>query len=177
MAVEDIGQAVAEKVFYEEGAATYAVLDGASVDGLLDKIFELEPEHVCLLRGDLAPDMAEVAPYLVKLEPGSEFAQWVFDEGWGKHWGVFASAYAELRDVRSHFRSLLTVYDQQGKPLQFRYYDPRVLRLYLPTCNAEELSAMFGPITTYLLEDEDATTMLRFEVGSGMLKRKKLSLV
>ena len=61
---------------------------------------------------------------------------------------------ADLRTMRNHFRKLLTVYDPNGKPLLFRYYDPRVLRVYLPTCNAEELATIFGPINSYLLEDE-----------------------
>ncbi|MCK7510898.1 MAG: DUF4123 domain-containing protein [Desulfobacterales bacterium] len=68
----------------------YAVLDGASIKSLGPKLYNLRPEHVCLYRGRLEPDMAEVAPYLVRLEQDSAFAQWVLGDGWGKHWGIFA---------------------------------------------------------------------------------------
>jgi hypothetical protein len=78
--------------------------------------------------------------------------------------------------MRGHFRSLLTVYDDSGRPLLFRYYDPRVLRLFLPTCNAEELKKMFGPVENYFVEDEDASKLLRFEVVSKSLRRKRLAV-
>ena len=45
---------------------------------------------MCLYRGELQPDMAEVAPYLVKLDRDAPFTDWVLDRGWGNHWGVFA---------------------------------------------------------------------------------------
>jgi len=46
--------------------------------------------------------------------------------------------------MRQHFRRFITVHDESGKPLLFRYYDPRVLRTFLPTCNAKELAEIFG---------------------------------
>jgi hypothetical protein len=135
-------------------------------------LYGLQPEFACLYRGELAPDLAEVAPYLVRLEPETEFADWLVSEGWGKHWGVFALAHATLREMRQHFRSFLTVYDPEGKPLLFRYYDPRVLRVYLPTCDARELETVFGPVGAYLLEGEDPNELLRFELSSGALQRR-----
>ena len=165
-----------DRLFADEEAHVYAVLDGASVGELLPKLYELEPEYECLYRGELEPDMAEVAPYLVRLEPETEFADWVVGEGWGRHWGVFAVTDADLRAAQKHFRSFLTVYDPAGKPLLFRYYDPRVLRIYLPTCNAEELRAVFGPVSCYLLEGEDPATLLRFRLDGEALRREALAL-
>jgi hypothetical protein len=78
--------------------------------------------------------------------------------------------------MRGHFRSFLTVYDESGNPLNFRYYDPRVWRLYLPTCNSGELKTVFGPVVAYYLEDEDANTLLRFELNSESLRRRKFVL-
>ena len=173
---EKLIEAVGGQLFAEEGAGVFAVLDGASVEGLPGTLFEHQPEHVCLYRGELEPDMAEVAPYLVRLDPDSEFTAWVIGEGWGRHWGVFATAYADLRAMRQHFRKFLTVYDPEGKPLLFRYYDPRVLRVYLPTCDARELETVFGPVAAYLLEGEDPGEMLRFELSSGALQRRALPL-
>jgi hypothetical protein len=134
------------------------------------------PEFECLYSGELKPDLAEVAPYLVRLEPGSEFTLWVLEQGWGNHWGIFALSAADLRELRRHFRRFLTVYDPSGKPLLFRYYDPRVLRTYLPTCNPEELSTLFGPVSCYLLEGEKPEEMLRFQLASGSLVRQEKQL-
>lgn len=170
-------QSLYDRLFADEAAHVYAVLDGASVEELLPKLYELEPEHECLYRGELEPDMAEVAPYLVRLEPETEFAGWVVEEGWGRHWGVFAVTEVDLRDAHRHFRSFLTVYDPAGKPLLFRYYDPRVLRVYLPTCNAEELRTVFGPVSCYLLEAEDPNTLIRFRLDDGgSLRREAVAL-
>jgi hypothetical protein len=165
-----------QHLFVEEGTGVFAVLDGASVRDLLTRLYDQQPEFCCLYRGELKPDLAEVAPYLVRLEPGSEFTQWLLEHGWGKHWGIFALAPVDLQTLRRHFRRFLVVYDPDGKPLYFRYYDPRVLRVYLPTCNADELAAVFGPVESCVLEDEDPGVVLRFRVESGSLKHEKATL-
>ena len=158
-------------------AKAYAVLDGASIPDLLDKLYGAErPQFECLFRGEMEPDMAEVAPYLVRLEPGSEFTRWVAGEGWGKHWGIFACSGEELLAMRQHFRRFLRVYDPDRKPMYFRFYDPRVARVYLPTCNAEELAAFFGPVAAYLMEDEQPGTLLRFRLEGGKLVRSAQSM-
>jgi len=175
MIAEETAEELVEKIFSDR-ANVFAVLDGASTPGLLKKLDQAKPEFICLLRGDLTPDMAEVAPYLVRLEEDSELIRWILENGWGKHWGIFASGYGDIREMRGHFRSFITVYDESGKPLKFRYYDPRVLRLYLPTCNSGELETVFGPVVAYYLEDEDENTLLRFELNNDSLRRRKLVL-
>jgi hypothetical protein len=154
----------------------YAVLDGAAIPDLLLSFHQHQPEYICLYRGQLKPDMETVAPYVVHLQRGTAFANWVLQKGWGEHWGVFAVAEANLVAMRKHFRKFLTVHNSAGKPLLFRYYDPRVLRVYLPTCNEEELREMFGPIDGYLLEDETPNTLLRFRFVAGALDQKKVQL-
>lgn len=174
--MSEIGEVIKARLFGEGEGSAFALLDGASVPDLLDKLYELKPEYECLYRGELQPDMAEVAPYLVRLEAESPFANWVLEQGWGNHWGVFVLAAADLHQLRQHFRRLLIVHDPTGKPLYFRYYDPRVLRSYLPTCNGEELAAFFGPVTAFLLEGEAPQVMLRFERDAGRLASKALRL-
>jgi Domain of unknown function (DUF4123) len=166
-----------ESEIYVDGANTFAVLDGASVPILLEKLDQWQPEFVCLYRGELEPDLAEVAPYLVRLEPETKFTEWLLSEGWGNHWGIFAIAEVDLQAMRQHLRRLLTVYDEKGKPLLFRFYDPRVLRVYLPTCNIEELAAIFGPVASYVLEDESSRSSLRFRSADGklMMQPQKLA--
>ena len=158
-----ITETIKKHLFEQFDRNVYAVLDGASVPDLPQTLWELEPENICLYRGELAPDMAQVAPYLVRLETNSPFTEWVLTKGWGNHWGIFAITpeEADLRTMRLHFRKFLRVTGPDNKPLYFRYYDPRVLRVYLPTCNTEELEVIFGPILEYILEDEDPATILR----------------
>jgi hypothetical protein len=164
---------ISPELFAEPGVNTYAILDGASVPGLVLRLHECQPNHECLYRGELAPDMAEVAPYLVQLEAETEFTDWVLNQGWGNHWGVFAVSDGDLFALRQHFRKFLTVYDSSGKPMLFRYYDPRVLSVYLPTCNPEEVTSLFGPVSRFLMESDGVGAMLMFENKSGTLSQKK----
>jgi hypothetical protein len=173
--MKDQSESIKQEIF-REGAATFAILDGASVPGLLDKLAQWHPEAECLYRGEIKPDLAKVAPYLVLMEQEAEFAQWVLSEGWGNHWGIFAIAEADLRTMRQHFRRFITVHDESGKPLLFRYYDPRVLRVYLPTCNAAELAEIFGPVVCYVAEGEQPGMALRFEVRDGELVQQESQL-
>lgn len=172
----EIVNAVSNHLFDEEDGNIFAVLDGAAIPELRDVLHELNPPHCCLYRGQLEPDIAEVAPYLINLEPDGEFTRWVIEKGWGNHWGVFAASGIELSAMRNHLRKFLTVHNPNGNPVLFRYYDPRVLRVYLPTCNADELKNMFGPIDSYYLEGEDPAVLLRYRVESEALRQEELNL-
>src|ERR1044072_8380983 len=93
--------AVSQVLWMSPQDRVYGLLDGASAPDLLDQLYgDAPPEFECLLRGELEPDMAEVAPYLVALERGSKFADWVLTHGWGNHWGSFAVAQTDLRALR-----------------------------------------------------------------------------
>ena len=180
MSKQTIAGAVSRKLFEASGRRVYAVLDGASIPDLAlpQVLWEHEPEHVCLYRGELAPDVAATAPYLVALGRESSFTHWLINEGWGKHWGIFAVAPEEtdLKVMRKHFRTFLMVMSPEGKPLYFRYYDPRVLRVFLPTCNAEETRTVFGPVQGYLLEGMDPQGMLVFEPADRAPRLQEVKL-
>lgn len=149
-------------LFGELDQMTYVVLDGASTPELLEQLEEQQPDYECLYRGELSEELAEVAPYLVRLLPDTAFTDWVLLNGWGRHWGIFALSTNEIRDVRKHFRSFLIVKDPEGKKLYFRYYDPRVLSVFLPTCTPSELQTMAGPLSAYWMESPDSATALCF---------------
>jgi hypothetical protein len=176
MADEAVVDVLRGQLFSVPETHVYALFDGASVKELRQKLWQHEPEHVCLWRGEMEPDIAEVAPYLVELKPGTEFTQWVLEKGWGNHWGVFAVSQADLRALRQHFRRFTMVRDPGGRNLYFRFYDPRVLRTFLPTCTPDELAKFFGPVAFFAAEDEDPATLLRFSLREGGLKRDEVSL-
>lgn len=165
-----------QALYSHKDCKVYAVLDGASVPNLQQLFIDHKVEHVCLYRGELEPDMAEVAPYLAHLPADSAFTRQFLEEGWNHHWGVLALSKSDLRVLRTHFRKFLMVYDPDGKPLYFRYYDPRVLRIYLPTCNAEELKTVFGPVEAFVLEGETPKVSLRFTYGTEGLGKYEMAL-
>jgi hypothetical protein len=156
----------------------YAILDGASVPDLPQVLWEMEPNHVCLYRGDLEVDMASVAPYLVGMQQGHPFTDWVLTEGWGNHWGIFAVTphQADMKTMRLHFRKFLMVSGPDNKPLYFRYYDPRVMRVYLPTCFDEEIEIVFGPILEYIMEDDAPNGLVKFALDADKIRTQKITL-
>ena len=173
-----ITQSLVKYLFSQPETNVYAVLDGASIEQLPQLLWEHEPENICLYRGELEPDMASVAPYLVKLEYEHPFTKLICEKGWGNHWGIFAITPSEvnIRDMRKHFRRFLMVYSPEDKLIYFRYYDPRVLRVYLPTCNSEEIKIVFGPVGSYITEDEDSSLLLRFTADGEKVSADKVNL-
>jgi hypothetical protein len=169
-------QTLGQHLFAVPETTVYAILDGASAPDLLPALDRWTVEAVCLFRGELEPDMALMAPYLAVVQPNTPFAEWILQEGWGKHWGIFAISKVGFRELRQHFRSFIKVYGPDGKPLYFRYYDPRVLRAYLPTCNPQEMRTVFGPVLRYIAEDEDPSVLLKFWPESGQVKSERVSL-
>lgn len=163
-----------EKILFIENARAFAVLDGASIPDLRMRIYEMRPPHYCLFRGELTPDVAEVAPYVVQLTPGTVFADWVLSECFGKHWGIFAHSRHSIKEMRRHCRALVNVYDETGEPMIFRYYDPRVLPTFLPTCNGGELKTFFGTVDTFFAENVKEQTLLSFSLENEELKQKEL---
>ena len=153
----------------------FALLDGASVEGLRMQLYKTDAPNYCLFRGELAPDVAEMAPYLVGLLPDSPFTEWLLSESIGKHWGVFALSRQSITEMRRHFRALVMVHDESGMPMIFRYYDPRVLRNFLPTCNGGELKTFFGKVDTFLAEGADGNGMSAFELMNNELKETQLN--
>jgi hypothetical protein len=65
---------------------------------------------------------------------------------------VFVIAPAAMEALRNHFRRFLMVRLPAERLVYFRFYDPRVLRVYLPTCTPEELELIFGPVDYFVME-------------------------
>jgi hypothetical protein len=129
-------------------------------------------DRACLFSGALTPEMELAAPYLVELDRDGEATEKLVRQAWGKSWGIFLVANTSLVTLRRHLRTLLVVKDQKGRRMMFRYYDPRVLRLYLPTCTGDELRTVFGPVEGMLMEDEAGERMLEFGMAKGTLLTK-----
>lgn len=132
----------------------FALLDAARDEQIYPSLLQSQSPWRCLYRGDAAVTMAEVAPYLVELDPHSRFTSWLFERAWGCSWSVFGNASVPLDDLRNHFRRLVMAQLPDGRAVYFRFYDPRVLRVYLPTCSDDERKTIFGPVEQFVMEDE-----------------------
>ena len=105
-----------------------------------------------LYEGESAQEHDEWAPHLVKLDLDAASFTELGQKGWGDSWGVFLQSDASFSELRRHFRKFLKVRLPDGELAYFRFYDPRVLRDFLPTFSAEELPAFCGPVQRFVME-------------------------
>lgn len=163
--------AVQTRLWQEAGDhPAYAILDGAQNELLVGELHAAgAPPWRCLFMGELEPDMAVVAPYLVELEYSSAFTRRLLAEGWGQNRGVFLTSETPLPALWRHLRAQVMVYGPNLDPMFFRYYDPRVLRSFLPTCNAKQLAEFFGPVGFFFAEDEEPARAHAWSLADGQL--------
>jgi hypothetical protein len=147
----------------------FAIIDAARDPILVLTFLHACPEeHQSLFEGPKGDELAAAAPYLIQLSPASSTLEKLVQLGWGKSWGIFLTCREPFKEVRKHFRHFLLVKMPDGKEAYFRFYDPRVLRVYLPTCKPEECQTIFGPVNTYLMEAADPSVLLTFTSVAGV---------
>ena len=154
--------------FHLRGTELYAVLDGARDIRIHRMLGSSEVASRCLYAGVLSQDLREVGPYLVHAQTHAALTRQIIATGWGEAWGIWIVSAAPFDDLYRHLRRFLRV-RSGGRPLLFRYYDPVVLDSFLPTCTADELATLFGPIDAFLVERGPARQVveLRFD-GVGL---------
>lgn len=150
-------------LFKDQDLSTYAVIDGASAADLRFKLWELKPEHCCLWAGKLEQDMAEVAPYLVKLNRGDEFSTWLIENAWGERWNIFLTTDVNFKAIRKHLRQFLTIKDPSGETLFLRYYDPSILKLMLNIFDESQLALFFKTVQSFYIDEKDQLTQFSFD--------------
>jgi hypothetical protein len=140
----------------------YAVLDGARDRHIRGFALDSHAPCWCLYRGELPAALENAAPWLLRLTPGSAYTEEFFARGWNDCWGIVFTSTAPSRELRCHLRRFLLARTEAGRKLLFRYYDPRVLRIYLPTCTPAELATFFGPISAFAAPGEKPGTVELF---------------
>jgi hypothetical protein len=134
----------------------FAVLDSARSRQVLRLVLNSQDESRSLYEGPEAEALSKVAPYLLSLPKGSTTLEHLVNEGWGESWGIYFSCRLPFNDVRRHLRRFLFVEEEETKEqLYFRFYDPRVLRVFLPSCSPSQWREFFGEIECFWVESKD----------------------
>lgn len=129
-----------------------------------------------------AAHMLHVAPYLVPIAYRSRYPY--NGSGYLDLWaerldtsaGILLITPAEGESLRKHLGGLFRVTDEEDHRYFFRFYDPRVLRTYLPTCTAGEAVEFFGPVRWILVESGRPGVMLACRAGQGGADVKEMTL-
>ena len=142
------GATLTQLVREADRGALYAVLDACDEPRVPARVRAIRPERAAsLYRGAAAEELAAIAPWLVRVD--AELLEWIAGTIWADPWGIFAVTDAGFDALRTHFRKFLLVNGPEGEPWYFRFYDPRVLARFLPTCDAAQLTDFFGPVSAY----------------------------
>lgn len=110
--------------------------------------------------------------FIVECKKDDSLFHWMTTEAWGKSCCVFFTSRSLLDNLLKHFQKFNRVYLEDDEVVFFRYYDPRVLRVYLPTCNRKEVETFFGEVITFFAESENPEFIFEFRKGPDISPEK-----
>lgn len=171
-------ESLLDALWSDADVATYWLVDGAQDPTISQRIRHGSLKFWCLYSGELTPRLRAAAPYLVQLVPGHPQTLELLTSGWGRAWGILLNVPVSLTmsQLRLHLKKRLHVQTEEGKLLMFRFYDPRVLSIYLPTCTEEELADFFGPVDRMFVEMHEGTQWRVFEKPLRAVEAQSSSL-
>ena len=168
----------------EPGERLYAVVDAAqdkelAFDGALRFGWKLQ----WLFSKDTAQQMSGVAPYLVPITfeskypfPESDYLD-LWAERLGNNAGILLLTQSAPERMREELASAFNVVDEEGNEFFFRFYDPRVLRLFLKACTPDEAKEFFGTIGCMLLEAERPSDILSCAIANDGVSMECITLI
>lgn len=153
---------------------SYILLDGARLESSLEKARNLNSVFYNLYSNSSDEELGDIAPYMFTFPYSEEFSSWIFENGWGNSWGVMFETKISFEECWKHFRKFLLVKTEDGDELYFRFYDPRVLKIFLPTCDKQQILEFFGPIESFIVEGDFKEEAIRYWQQNGELKQEVL---
>jgi Domain of unknown function (DUF4123) len=148
---------------FATGAYLYALLDAYDAPAVPAKVQELGKEKaVSLFIGEAEKKYWDLAPYLIQVDEPT--LEWMLQTVWCAPCGVFVISKSGLETLRTHFRRFLMVQLPDGERWYFRYYDPRILKVYLENCRTDELDIFYGPVRGFGLMDPESDSILLMHI-------------
>ncbi|CAG9297772.1 DUF4123 domain-containing protein [Celerinatantimonas diazotrophica] len=121
----------------------FAIIDAASEPEYFELFAQQDPLRSCLYEEPLDSDISKVAPYLIELT--DDVKDWLDERT--TPWGIYLSSEFPLIPLRQHLRqSLQAQVPDDEKPQLFRYYDPRIIWLYIDAVPDLERYHFLGPM-------------------------------
>jgi Domain of unknown function (DUF4123) len=151
----------------------YILLDSAQMGVYINAAFNLNKKFDSLYRGQIQTSLSLVAPYLFSFDENREFSKWIISN-WGNSWGTIVGSNWDFETCWKHFRKFLIVKKENKEEFYFRFYDPRVLTIFLPTCDRNQVIDFFGPIDYFIVEGTSKNEGIEFTHHNGNLKQEKI---
>ena len=154
---------------------SFILLDAARMGKEIESAKSFNFAFKSLYYGRNEEFLSMAIPYLFTFHSDTEFGIFFMQKGWGASWGALVYSGEEMTVLVKHFCQLLRRKSEDGEDLIFRFYDPRVLRIFLPTCDKDQLKQFFGPVEYYICEDEDPAFGTVFSLQDEQLKQERIS--
>lgn len=137
----------------------YMILDAAHDPRIYPALEKSVHTRCCLFSEEqVANEVKAAAPFLVKIKRLDDFIGWCLREGLRHHWMVFfASNEVHVSELRLHFKRFSLAQTPDGKRYFFRYYDPRVLPIFLAASEQRERQEFFRHCRAFWIPTHDPT--------------------
>lgn len=156
----------------------YTLLDPARMGSDFGKAYDLSIEGIALRTSIQPEDFETITPHLLPCEVESQLYNWITTDGKGDSWGIFVKSELDLEPLVEQLQKLLIVsMETNGRWVYFRFYDPRVLRGFLPGCEKKQLEELFTGVESFYCEAEDDDFQMHFSLEKGKLKVEKIPIV
>ena len=134
----------------------YLLLDGAQIEDLMQTLYQLEPapEFHRLYEGTRYAELADAGPILIVTDQDSLLCQH-FKKHWHTTSGVTLISRAPAEELVQHLSSLVHASVGGGVSLLFRYYDPRILYLWLTDMSDGQRNSALGPVEHFQIWSSD----------------------
>jgi hypothetical protein len=169
---EPIALWIRSQLASDESVGLYAVVDACQAPELIELARSQYGQPNRMLFKGKAASLEEVelfAPFFISIDPETDFLDhWI--TYCGENAGVLFTTAAPPVRIFRHLRKIFVVQDEGGQEHFFRFYDPRVLRVYLPTCSREELRTFFGPIQAFYVDGKEPSKLVKFGIESEDLQ-------
>lgn len=119
--------------------------------------------------------LANYGPWLVQIDLDSVLLDELLEQGWGQAWGIYCITRQTMPEVRRRLQHAVLAEIEPKLRAYFRFYDPRVLRTFLPTCDAEQ-ARLFLEESEIYLEDSNQRFLTRFYLTDGAVRSERLAV-
>ncbi|MFO7613392.1 MAG: DUF4123 domain-containing protein [Bacteroidales bacterium] len=185
---EEPAQHVADFLFQQaekEGCQLFGIIDSARNEDVFRHLITGNVRYKSLFEGTMDEQSYGVSGFLVECKKESLLFQWMTTEVWGESCCIFFTSKSDFDNLFKHFQQFNRVYLEDDQVVLFRYYDPRVLRVYLPTCSRREIDLFFGEVLSFFAEADTTDIIQEFRkapkeeasknilVGSGKVFTRK----
>ena len=137
----------------------------------LQKYYEVNQS---LFKGTKDEVIMDVSPWLLQIDDKLE-ENLSNETDVTMHFTLQLEAEGDIHGVATHLKKFIyqTI---DGREYFFRFYDARVLRKYLPTCDEDQLIEFFGPVDRFIVGGDTENEVIQFWQENGVLKKQHMTL-